>query len=160
MPSILKGVMEKMEVGPLTGSRVRDVRVAVYDGKMHDVDSNDMAFKIAGMMAFKKAFTEAAPRILEPIYEVTVTTPDDVMGEVITDLNSRRAIILGMEQEGHYQSIKANVPLAELYKYSSALRSITQGRAKHSRRFVEYQPVPGDIQRKLISQHKEELQEA
>lgn len=160
MPSILKGVMEKMEVGPLTGSRVRDVRVAVYDGKMHAVDSNDMAFKIAGMMAFREAFRQAAPRILEPIYEVTVTTPDDSMGEVITDLQNRRAIILGMEQEGHNQKIRANVPLAELYKYSSALRSISQGRAKHTRIFVDYQPVPADVQQKLIAQHKEELQEA
>jgi len=160
MPSILKGVMDKMEVGPLTGSRVRDVRVAVFDGKMHDVDSNDMAFKIAGMMAFKKAFTEAAPRILEPIYEVTVITPDDVMGEVMTDLNGRRAIILGMEQEGHYQKLFARVPLAELHKYSSALRSISQGRAKHSRKFIEYAPVPMEVQQKLIASHKEELQEA
>lgn len=160
MPSILKGVMEKMENGPLTGSRVRDVRVAVFDGKMHPVDSNDMAFKIAGLMAFRQAFTQAAPKILEPIYEVTVTMPDDVMGEVITDLNSRRAIILGMDQDGHHQKIKARVPLAELYKYSSALRSISQGRAKHSLAFHEYAPVPGDVQQKLVSQHKEELQEA
>jgi len=160
LPSILKGVMDKMEIGPLTGSRVRDVRVAVYDGKMHAVDSNDMAFKIAGMMAFKQAFTQAAPKILEPIYEVTVTTPGDSMGEVITDLQGRRAIILGMDQEGHYQKIRANVPLAELYKYSSMLRSISQGRAKHSRKFVQYQPVPAEVQQKLISQFKEELQEA
>lgn len=160
MPSILKGVMEKMEMGPLTGSRVRDVRVAVFDGKMHPVDSNDMAFRTAGLMAFKQAFTQAAPRILEPIYEVTVITPDDVMGEVMTDLQGRRAIILGMEQEGHYQKLKARVPLAELHKYSSALRSISQGRAKHARRFVEYAPVPADVQQKLIAQHKEELQEA
>ncbi|GIV32891.1 MAG: elongation factor G [Chitinophagales bacterium] len=160
MPSILKGVMEKMENGPLTGSRVRDVRVSVFDGKMHPVDSNDMAFKIAGLMAFRQAFTQAAPRILEPIYEVEVTTPEDYMGDVITDLQGRRAIILGMEQDGHYQKIRANVPLAELYKYSSALRSITQGRAKHTRKFVEYAVVPPDIQQKLVAAFKEELQEA
>jgi len=160
LPSILKGVMDKMEIGPLTGSRVRDVRVSVYDGKMHAVDSNDMAFKIAGMMAFKQAFTEAAPRILEPIYEVTVTTPAESMGEVITDLQGRRALIMGMEQDGHAQKVFARVPLAELYKYSSTLRSISQGRAKHTRNFLEYQPVPVEVQQKLVSQHKEELQEA
>lgn len=160
LPSILKGLMEKMEVGPLTGSHVRDVRVSVYDGKMHPVDSNDMAFKTAGAMAFRNAFKEASPKILEPVYEVEVLVPGEIMGDIMTDLQTRRAIILGMEQEGHYQKIKANVPLASLYKYCSALRSISQGRAKHTRKFVEYAPTPADIQQNLIAQFQEELQEA
>lgn len=159
LPSILKGVMEKMKEGPLTGSYVRDVRVCVYDGKMHSVDSNDAAFKIAGRMAFKNAFQIADPKILEPIYRVEVLTPDEVMGDVMSDLQSRRAIIQGMDADGHYQKIIANVPLAELYKYSSALRSISQGRAKHNRTFQEYAPVPYDIQQKLIANY-EELVEA
>lgn len=159
LPSILKGVMEKMKEGPLTGSYVRDVRVSVYDGKMHPVDSNDAAFKIAGRMAFKRAFQSADPKILEPIYRIEVLTPDEVMGDVMGDLQSRRAIIQGIETDGHYQKIIAKVPLAELYKYSSALRSITQGRAKHKRFFDEYAAVPFDIQQKLIANY-EELVEA
>ena len=155
MPSILKGIMEKMQDGPLTGSYVRDVRVSVYDGKMHPVDSNDMAFKIAGMMAFKNAFREADPKILEPIYEVQVLVPDEVMGDVMSDLQSRRAMIQGLDTDGHYQKIIAKVPLAELYKYSSTLRSISQGRAKHIRKYSEYGPVPFDIQQQLIGAHQE-----
>ena len=160
LPSVMKGVMEKMHNGPLTGSYVRDVRVSVYDGKMHSVDSNDMAFKIAGMMAFKNAFHDADPKILEPIYEVEVLVPEEIMGDVMSDLQTRRAIIQGMEADGHYQKIKAQVPLAELYKYSSALRSVSQGRAKHKRQFHSYAPVPYEIQEQLIAAHKEELQEA
>jgi elongation factor G len=149
LPSILKGVMEKMHEGPLTGSFVRDVRVSVYDGKMHAVDSNDISFKIAGLMAFKQAFQQADPQILEPIYHVDVLCPDDLTGAVIGDLQTRRAIVEGMDTEGHFTKVMAKVPLAEMHDYSSSLRSITQGRARFSMRFDDYANVPGDIQRKL-----------
>lgn len=149
LPSILKGVMEKMHEGPLTGSYVRDIRVSVYDGKMHPVDSNDISFKIAGLMAFKQAFQQADPQILEPIYHVEVLCPDDLTGAVIGDLQTRRAIVEGMDTEGHFSKVIARVPLAELHDYSSSLRSITQGRAKFMMRFDEYSAVPFEIQKKL-----------
>jgi elongation factor G len=150
MPSILKGVMEKMHEGPLTGSYVRDVRVSVYDGKMHPVDSNDISFKIAGMMAFKEAFHLADPQILEPVYHVEVLAPDDLTGHVIGDLQTRRAMLEGMDSEGHFTKILAKVPLSEMHDYSSSLRSITQGRAKFSMKFYEYIPMPSELQKKLI----------
>jgi len=153
LPSILKGVMEKMHEGPLTGSHVRDVRVIVYDGKMHPVDSNDISFKIAGLMAFKQAFQQADPQILEPIYTLAVLCPDDQTGGIISDLQTRRAIIEGMDAEGHFTKIIARVPLAEMYDYSSSLRSLTQGRAKFRMQFLEYAPVPFDLQRKLIDDY-------
>ena len=149
LPSILKGVMEKMHEGPLTGSYVRDVRVCVYDGKMHPVDSNDISFKIAGLKAFKQAFQEADPQILEPIYNVEVSSPDDLTGSVIGDLQTRRAIVEGMDAEGHFTKINAKVPLAEMNDYCSSLRSITQGRAKFKMHFHEYAPVPFEIQKRL-----------
>jgi len=154
IPSIQKGVMEKMQEGPLTGSYVRDVRVIVYDGKMHPVDSNDISFKIAGMMAFKEAFHQADPKILEPIYEVEVMVPEELMGDVVTDLQTRRSIIMGMDAKGNYQIIKARTPLSELDKYSTSLRSITQGRGSYTGRFAEYSPVPGEIQKKLAETYK------
>lgn len=161
LPSILKGIMEKMHVGPLTGSYVRDVRVSVYDGKMHPVDSNDISFKIAGLMAFKQAFQQADPQILEPVYKLEVLCPDDLTGHVISDLQSRRAILEGMDTEGHFTKIVAKIPLAEMQDYSSTLRSITQGRAKFRLSFSEYSPVSFDLQRKLIDEYhktaKEEL---
>ncbi|HET8963362.1 MAG TPA: elongation factor G, partial [Chitinophagales bacterium] len=160
LPSILKGVMDKMQNGPLTGSYVRDVRVSVFDGKMHAVDSNDMAFKLAGTMAFKNAFREADPKLLEPIYDLEVMVPPDMMGEVIGDLQTRRGIVMGMDTEGHYQKIIARVPLAELYGYSSALRSLTQGRGKFKRTFSEFAAVPFDLQQQLMHAHTEELTEA
>jgi elongation factor G len=153
LPSILKGVMEKMQEGPLTGSHVRDLRVIVYDGKMHPVDSNDISFKIAGMMAFKQAFQQADPQILEPIYTVTVLCPDDQTGGIISDLQTRRAIMEGMDTEGHYTKIIAKVPLAEMHDYSSTLRSLTQGRAKFRMKFQEYAAVPPDLQRRLIDDY-------
>lgn len=156
LPSILKGVMDKMHNGPLTGSYVRDVRVSVYDGKMHPVDSNDMAFKLAGMMAFRNAFREADPKILEPIYNLEVLVPGDYMGEVIGDLQTRRGIVVGMDTEGHYQKVIARVPLIELFDYSSMLRSLTQGRGKFNRSFAEYAPVPFELQQSLMSAHKDE----
>ena len=148
-----------MQEGPLTGSYVRDIRVSIYDGKMHAVDSNDMAFMIASSQGFKEAFPMAAPQILEPINDLEILCDGEVMGEVMGDLQTRRAIIMGMDSEGHYQKILARVPLAELHGYSSALRSITQGKAKFSTKFADYQAVPGDIQQKLIEEHKHEVEE-
>jgi len=153
LPSILKGIMEKMHEGPLTGSYVRDVRVIVYDGKMHPVDSNDISFKIAGLMAFKQAFQQADPQILEPIYTITVLCPDDQTGGIISDLQSRRSIIEGMDTEGHFTRIRTRTPLAEMYGYSSSLRSLTQGRAKFRMVFQEYSPVPPELQRRLIDEY-------
>ncbi|MFD0999079.1 elongation factor G [Ohtaekwangia kribbensis] len=149
IPSILKGVMEKMEEGPITGSYVRNVRVMVYDGKMHPVDSNDISFKIAGMMAFKDAFMRAEPQLLEPVYDVEIMLPEEVMGEVMGDLQTRRALIMGMDSKGNYQVIKARVPLAELDKYSTTLRSLTQGRASFKQRFADFVPVSFELQQKL-----------
>ncbi|MBL7923704.1 MAG: elongation factor G [Bacteroidia bacterium] len=154
MPSIVKGVMEKMSEGPLTGSYVRDVRVAVYDGKMHPVDSNDISFKIAGMMAFKEAFHAAEPQLLEPIYDVETEAPEHVMGDIMSELQTRRSIIMGMDNRGGYQVIKARTPLAELDKFNSTLRSISQGRAKVKSNFAEYAPVPGEIQKKLTEEYR------
>lgn len=158
--AIKKGVMQKMEEGPLTGSYCRDIRVCIYDGKMHPVDSNDMAFMIASSQVFKNNFQQSAPQLLEPIYDLEILCSDEVMGDIMGDLQTRRAIIQGMSAEGHYQKIKAKVPLAELYKYSSTLRSISQGRAKFSRNFAEFSPVPHDIQKNLIAAYQAQLQEA
>ncbi|MBI1767108.1 MAG: elongation factor G [Bacteroidetes bacterium] len=149
IPSILKGVMEKMEEGPITGSYVRDVRVMVHDGKMHPVDSNDISFKIAGMMAFKDAFMKAEPQLLEPICDLEIKVPEEIMGDVMGDLQTRRALIMGIDTSGNYQVIKARAPLAELDKYSTSLRSISQGRASFTQRFADYVPVPFDLQQKL-----------
>ena len=159
LPSILKGVMEKMHNGPLTGSYVRDVRVSVYDGKMHPVDSNDISFKIAGLQAFRQAFQQADPQILEPIYHVEILCPDDITGAVMGDLQTRRAIVEGIDTEGHFQKIIANVPLSEMDGYSSSLRSITQGRAKFKMYFHEYSPVPFDMQRKLADEYNKTVKE-
>jgi len=153
LPSILKGVMEKMHNGPLTGSYVRDVRVCVYDGKMHPVDSNDISFKIAGLQAFRQAFQQADPQIMEPIYNVEVLCPGDITGAVMGDLQARRAIVEGIDAEGHFQKIIAKVPLAEMDGYSSSLRSITQGRAKFKSKFHEYAPVNYELQKKLIEDY-------
>ena len=158
LPSILKGVMEKMQNGPLTGSYVRDIRVSVYDGKMHPVDSNDISFKIAGLQAFREAFTNADPQLLEPVYEVEVFCADDQVGAVMGDLQTRMAVVEGMEAEGHFQKITAKVPLAQMYQYSSSLRSLTQGRARFNMKFAEYAPVAYEVQRKLTEAHnKHEL---
>ncbi len=158
--AIKKGILQKMEEGPLTGSQCQDIRVCIYDGKMHPVDSNDMAFMLAAMQGFKQAFKQAAPQLMEPIYEVEVLCAADVMGDVMGDLQTRRAMIQGMDTEGHYQRITAKVPVAEMYQYSSTLRSLTQGRAKFHRRFAEYNPVPHDIQQRLLAEYQEEPAEA
>lgn len=151
--AIKKGILQKMEEGPLTGSYCQNIRVSVYDGKMHAVDSNDMAFQIAAAQCFKHAFKDTSPQILEPIYNLEVTCSDSNMGDVMGDLQTRRAMIQGMDSDGHYQKIRAKVPLSELYKYSATLRSMSQGKAKFTREFSEYSPVPHDIQKKLISDH-------
>ena len=156
MPAILKGVMEKMEEGPLTGSYARDIVFNVYDGKMHPVDSNEISFKLAGRNAFREAFKNAGPKILEPIYDVEVMVPEDKMGEVMTDLQGRRAVIMGMDSEGNYQKIMAKVPLAEMNRYSTALSSITSGRATYGMKFAEYAQVPSDIQEKLLKAYEEQ----
>ena len=153
-PSILKGVMEKMAEGPLTGSYVRDVRVSVYDGKMHPVDSNDISFRLAGLKAFKEAFSQADPQILEPIYNLEVLCPGNITGSVMGDLQTRRAIVEGLDAEGNFQKIIAKVPLAEMQDYSSSLRSMTQGRARFRLQFSEYTPVPFEIQKKLAEDYK------
>lgn len=158
--AIKKGVLQKMEEGPLTGSYCQDIRVCIFDGKMHPVDSNDMAFMLASTQAFKQSFKESAPQIMEPIYKLEILCSDEVMGDIMGDLQTRRAMILGMDAEGHYQKIVARVPLAELYLYSSSLRSLSQGRAKFRQEFMEYSPVPHDIQLRLIEDYESEPAEA
>lgn len=155
IPSILKGIMEKMEEGPITGSYVRDVRVCVFDGKMHPVDSNDISFKIAGMMAFKDAFMKAEPQLLEPIMDLEILMPEEVMGDVMSDLQTRRSLIMGMDTKGNLQVIKARTPLAELDRYSTTLRSLSQGRASFTQRFADYTPVPYEVQQNVAKQFHE-----
>jgi len=155
LPAILKGIMEKIEEGPLTGSYARDIVVNVYDGKMHPVDSNELAFKLAGRNAFKEAFKNAGPKILEPIYDVEVMVPADRMGDIMTDLQGRRAIIMGMDSEGNYQKIKAKVPLAEMNRYSTALSSLTSGSGTYGLKFADYSQVPPDVQNALLKAYEE-----
>ena len=159
MPAILKGIMQRMEQGPLTGSYARDVRVIVYDGKMHPVDSNELSFMLAGRNAFSMAFKEAGPKVLEPIYDLEVLVPSDYMGDVMSDLQGRRAIIMGMDSEAGYQKLNAKIPLKELANYSIALSSITGGRASFQTKFSSYELVPNDIQQALIKQHEEEMKD-
>ena len=159
MPAILKGIMERMERGPLTGSYARDVRVIVYDGKMHPVDSNELSFMLAARNAFAAAFREAGPKILEPIYDLEVYVPADFMGDVMSDLQGRRALIMGMDSEAGYQKLQAKIPLKELSNYSIALSSITGGRASFTTKFASYELVPNDIQQQLIQEHEAEENE-
>ncbi|MCR9286015.1 MAG: elongation factor G [Bacteroidetes bacterium] len=157
--AIKKGILQKMEEGPLTGSYCQDLRVCIYDGKMHPVDSNDMAFMLASSTVFKNNFVKAGPKLLEPIYDVEIKCGDDVMGDIMGDLQTRRAIISGMDSEGKYRIIKARVPLAEMYQYSSTLRSLSQGRAKFNQELADYSPVPGDLQKQLIDAYKTSQEE-
>ncbi len=150
LPSIMKGILEVMESGPLTGSYIRDIRVMVYDGKMHSVDSNDISFKIAGAHAFSEAFLNASPKLLEPKNELIVKVPEDMVGQVMTDLQSRRAIIQGFENSDNYQILNCQIPADELFGYSTDLRSLTQGRATFSTKFSSYQMVPTNIQSQLV----------
>ena len=156
MPAILKGIMSRMEQGPLTGSYARDVRVVVYDGKMHPVDSNELSFMLAGRNAFSQAFKDAAPKILEPIYDVEVFVPADKMGDVMSDLQGRRGLIVGMSSENGYEKLQAKVPLKEMSNYSTSLSSLTGGRASFIMKFASYELVPGDLQKKLIEEHEQE----
>ena len=159
MPAILKGINEKMSEGPLTGSLARDIRVYVYDGKMHPVDSNEISFVLASRNAFKEAFRIAGPKIMEPIYNVEVLTPSEYMGACMSDLQNRRALIEGMGSEKGFEVIKARVPLAELYRYSTTLSSLSSGSATFTMDFADYQPVPGDVQEKLLKAYLEEEKE-
>ena len=159
MPAILKGVMSRMEQGPLTGSYARDVRVIVYDGKMHPVDSNEVSFMLAGRHAFAEAFRNAGPKILEPIYDVEVFVPSDKMGDVMSDLQGRRGMIVGMSSENGYEKLQAKVPLKEMSNYSTALSSLTGGRASFIMKFASYELVSSDIQQALIAEHAQKEEE-
>lgn len=159
LPAILKGIMGRMEQGPLTGSYARDVRVIVYDGKMHPVDSNEISFMLAGRNAFSTAFKNAGPKILEPIYDVSVSVPGEYMGDVMSDLQGRRAMIMGMESEKGFEKLKAKVPLKEMSTYSTSLSSITGGRASFSMKFSNYELVPSDIQEKLLKEYEAQEKE-
>ena len=154
LPAILKGLMDRMEQGPLTGSYARDVRVCVYDGKMHPVDSNEISFRLAGRNAFSEAFKNAGPKILEPIYDVEVLVPSDKMGDVMSDLQGRRAIIMGMSSEKGFEKISAKVPLKEMASYSTSLSSITGGRSSFTMKYSSYELVPSDIQEKLLKAYE------
>ncbi|MDE6563398.1 MAG: elongation factor G [Muribaculaceae bacterium] len=155
IPAIVKGLMDRMEQGPLTGSYARDVRVCIYDGKMHPVDSNEISFRLAGRNAFSQAFREANPKVLEPVYDVEVLVPGDVMGDVMSDLQGRRAIIMGMSSENGFEKLSARVPLKEMSSYSTALSSITGGRSSFTMKFSSYELVPSDVQEKLLKEYAE-----
>ena len=155
IPANVKGLMDRMEQGPLTGSYARDVRVCIYDGKMHPVDSNEISFRLAGRNAFSEAFRNANPKILEPVYDVDVMVPADVMGDVMSDLQGRRAIIMGMTSENGFEKISAKVPLKEMASYSTSLSSITGGRSSFTMKFSSYELVPGDVQDKLLKEYAE-----
>ncbi len=158
IPAIVKGLMDRMEQGPLTGSYARDVRVCIYDGKMHPVDSNEISFRLAGRNAFSEAFRNANPKVLEPVYDVDVMVPGDVMGDVMSDLQGRRAIIMGMASENGFEKISARVPLKEMSSYSTALSSITGGRSAFTMKFASYELVPSDVQEKLLKEYAEKAQ--
>lgn len=158
IPAIVKGLMDRMEQGPLTGSYARDVRVCIYDGKMHPVDSNEISFRLAGRNAFSEAFRNAGPKVLEPVYDVEVMVPSDVMGDVMSDLQGRRAIIMGMESDNGFEKIIAKVPLKEMGSYSTALSSITGGRSAFTMKFASYELVPSDVQEKLLKEYAEKAQ--
>ena len=155
IPAIVKGLMDRMEQGPLTGSYARDVRVCIYDGKMHPVDSNEISFRLAGRNAFSEAFRGANPKVLEPVYDVEVMAPADVLGDVMSDLQGRRAIIMGMSSENGFEKLSAKVPLKEMSSYSTALSSITGGRSSFVMKFASYELVPSDIQEKLLKEYAE-----
>ena len=159
IPAIVKGLMDRMEQGPLTGSYARDVRVMIYDGKMHPVDSNEISFRLAGRNAFSEAFRSANPKILEPVYDVDVLTPGDVMGDVMSDLQGRRAIIMGMHSENGLEKLSAKVPLKEMSSYSTSLSSITGGRSSFTMKFSGYELVPGDVQERLLKEYEAQQQE-
>ena len=159
IPAIEKGIIETMQKGVISGNQVVDVRVTLFDGTFHDVDSDEMSFKIAASQCFKKGMLESKPCLLEPIYTIEVTVPEEYMGDVMGDISSRRGKILGMDSDGHFQIIKAQVPLAELYKYSSTLRSLTSGRGAHRRQFSHYEEVPREVEQKIIDEYNKSREE-
>ena len=159
LPAILKGIMEKMEEGPLTGSYARDIRVYIYDGKMHPVDSNEISFRLAGRNAFSTAFRNAGPKILEPIYDLDVWVQSERMGDVMSDLQGRRALIMGMGNERGYEKITARVPLKEMNKYSTSLSSLTGGRGVFNMKFAAYEKVPQEVQEELLTAYASEEKE-
>ena len=155
IPAIVKGIMDRMEQGPLTGSYARDVRVCIYDGKMHPVDSNEISFRLAARNAFSKAFRDANPKVLEPVYDVEILVPSDAMGGVQSDLPGRRGIMMDMSSANGLETVKARIPLKEMASYSTALSSITGGRASFSMKFASYELVPSDVQEKLLKEYEE-----
>ena len=160
VPAVEKGVVEAMLSGVIAGYKVVDVKVTLFDGSYHDVDSDDHSFKIAGRMAFKKGFREAKPILLEPIYEIEVSVPEEYMGDVMGDISSRRGKILGMDSDGSHQSIKALVPLKELFRYSTNLRSMSQGRGIHKQKFDHYEEMPREVAEKIVAEHaKQKVEE-
>jgi elongation factor G len=159
IPAVEKGVIDTMQRGVLSGNQVVDVKVTIFDGTYHTVDSDEMSFKLAASQCFKKGFLEARPVLLEPIYEVEVTVPEEYMGDVMGDISSRRGKIIGMDSEGHYQKIKAFVPLAELHKYSSQLRSLTSGRGVHRTKFAYYEEVPKEVETKIVDEYRKSREE-
>lgn len=159
IPAVEKGIVETMEKGVIAGNKVVDVKVTLFDGTYHNVDSDEMSFKLAASQCFRKGFQQANPCLLEPIYEVEIKVPEEFMGDVMGDISSKRGKILGMDSDGHFQIIKALVPLAELYKYSSHLRSLTQGRGVHNRKFHHYEEVPKEIEQKVIDEYNKAREE-
>ncbi len=159
IPAVDKGIQEIMDRGVLAGNKVVDVRVTLFDGTFHNVDSDEMSFKIAASQCFKKGFMNANPCLLEPIYEIEIKVPEDYMGDVMGDISSKRGKILGMDSDGQFQVIKAHVPLAELYRYSSHLRSLTQGRGVHHRKFDHYEEVPKEVEQKVIDEYNKSREE-
>jgi elongation factor G len=153
-------VVETLSQGPVAGYKVVDVAATVYDGKYHPVDSDEVSFKLAGSQAFKDAFLKARPILLEPIYNITVTVPEEYMGDVMGDLSSRRGRINGMDTDGHFQIIRAEVPLAELDRYATTLRSMTQGKGLHTQKFDRYEEVPGDLMARIVEAAKKAREEA
>jgi elongation factor G len=159
IPAVDKGIQEIMARGVLAGNKVVDVRVTLFDGTFHNVDSDEMSFKIAASQCFKKGFMNANPCLLEPIYDIEIKVPEDYMGDVMGDISSKRGKILGMDSDGQFQVIKAHVPLAELYRYSSHLRSLTQGRGVHNRKFDHYEEVPKEVEHKVIDEYNKSREE-
>jgi len=159
IPAVEKGIVETMQKGVLSGNQVVDVQVTLFDGTYHDVDSDEMSFKLAASQCFKKGFLEAKPCLLEPIYIIEVTVPEEYMGDVMGDISSHRGKIFGMDSDGHFQKIKAYVPLAELHKYASNLRSLTQGRGGHRMHFAYYEEVPKEIEQKIVDEYKKSREE-
>ena len=159
IPAVDKGIQEIMARGVLAGNKVVDVRVTMFDGTFHNVDSDEMSFKIAASQCFKKGFMVANPCLLEPIFDIEIKVPEDYMGDVMGDISSKRGKILGMDSDGQFQVIKAHVPLAELYRYSSHLRSLTQGRGVHHRQFDHYEDVPREVGQKVIDEYNKSREE-